>query len=85
VVNTAVGFTLWNDAQRTLTAMELNSIADTLVFQVALLEWAIFGLGLSARELGGMVLAFMGGALVQLRHLRRKRVPTEPLSSTSEL
>lgn len=80
VVNTAFAFTLWNHVQRTLTALEFSSIADTLVFNVALWEWLVFGMTLTLRQIGGMVLAFAGSVLVQaygVRARRKKRSPDQ--------
>ncbi|MGC9400609.1 MAG: DMT family transporter [Anaerolineae bacterium] len=71
VVNTAFAFTLWNHVQRTLAAVEFSSIADTLVFQVALWEWVVFGMTLTLRQIGGMLLAFAGSVLVQIHGARR--------------
>ncbi len=76
VVNTAFAFTLWNHVQRTLKAIEFSSIADTLVFQVAVWEWLVFDMRLTFRQIGGMLLAFTGSVLVQLYRSRRKPLPS---------
>jgi drug/metabolite transporter (DMT)-like permease len=78
VVNTAFAFTLWNHVQRTLRALEFSSLADTLVFYVALWEWLIFGMALTPRQIAGMVVAFGGSVLVQAYGARRARMPHPP-------
>jgi drug/metabolite transporter (DMT)-like permease len=67
VVNTAFAFTLWNHTQRTLPAVESSILNNTMLIQIAVLAWVFLGEALSARQIGGMVLAGAGTLIVQLR------------------
>lgn len=69
-VNTALAFTLWNQTQRTLSAMESSMINSTMLVQIGLLAWIFLGEALSTQAIVGMVAASSGVLLVQLRHLR---------------
>ena len=73
VANTAVAFSLWNHALRTLTAFEANVIANTTVFQVGVLAWLFLGEGLTARQILAMCIAFGGVLLAQLPAVRARR------------
>ena len=67
VVNTAFAFTLWNYTLRTLSAMESSIINSTMLLQVAVLGWVFMGEYLTSQQGVGMVLAGLGGLIVQLR------------------
>ncbi len=71
VANTALAFSLWNHALRTLTAFEANVIGNTTLFQVGILGWLFLGEGLTARQMLAMVVAFGGVLLAQLPSLLR--------------
>lgn len=68
VVNTAVGFLIWNRTLQTLRAYENAIIYNTLPVQVALMAWAILGEGLSLQKGVSIVLVFIGTVLVQSNH-----------------
>lgn len=70
VVNTALAFTLWNHAQRTLRAVEASLINNTMLAQIALLAFFVLGDPLGAREWCGVALALLSVLAVQLA--RRK-------------
>lgn len=72
VVNTALGFTLWNRSLRTLTAVESSVLNNTMLVQVAVLAWVFLGETRSPLEIAGLALVAMGTVLVQLR-LREPR------------
>jgi len=73
LVNTAVAWSLWNHALRTLTAFEANIVANTTVFQVGVLGWIFLGEPLSGRQILAMIIAFSGVLLAQLPTLRARR------------
>ncbi len=66
VVNTAVAFTLWNHTLRTLTAVESSVINNTMTIQIAVLAIVFLGEQLGPLQLGGLLLAATGAAVVQL-------------------
>lgn len=72
-VNTAVAFSLWNHALRTLTGFEANVIGNTTLFQVGILGWLVLGETLTSRQVLAMVIAFGGVLLAQLPMLRTRR------------
>lgn len=72
VVNSAAAFTLWNHTLRTLSATESSIINNTMLIQIAVLAWLFLGEGLTARQIGGMLLAGAGILIVHLYSARRK-------------
>jgi probable blue pigment (indigoidine) exporter len=80
LANTAVAFSLWNHALRTLTAFEANVIANTTLFQVGILGWVFLGEALTGRQVLAMILAFGGVLFAQLPALRMRRLPAPPVS-----
>lgn len=71
IVNTALGFTLWNYTLRTLLAMESSIINSLMTVMIAILGWIFSNESLSRLEMTGIVLVTAGIVLVQLRRLRR--------------
>jgi drug/metabolite transporter (DMT)-like permease len=67
VVNSALAFTLWNQTQRVLTAMESSILNNTMLFQIALLAWVFLGEAMDGQQILGMLLAGVGTFLVQIR------------------
>jgi drug/metabolite transporter (DMT)-like permease len=67
VVNTAFAFTIWNLTLRSLTAMESSIINGTMLVQIALLAWLFLDEPISFNEGTGMLIAFAGAGIVQLR------------------
>lgn len=66
VVNTAFAFTLWNRTLQTLTATESSVINNTMLAQIAVLEWVVLGESFGPTELLGVVLVMVGAMGVQL-------------------
>jgi drug/metabolite transporter (DMT)-like permease len=66
VVNSALAYTLWNRANRTLAAVESSVINNTMLFQIAVLAWWVLGERLSLGEGLGILLAAAGTLAVQL-------------------
>lgn len=82
LANTAIAFSLWNHALRTLTAFEANIIANTTLFQVGALGWIFLGEALTVRQIIAMFIAFGGVLLAQLPALRaRARGPVASAAS----
>jgi drug/metabolite transporter (DMT)-like permease len=73
LANTAVAWSLWNHALRTLTAFEANLVANTTVFQVGVLGWIFLSEPLTGRQIVAIVVAFGGVLLAQLPALRARR------------
>ncbi len=69
-VNTAFAFTLWNHTLKRLSAMESSVLNNTMLIQVAILAWLFLGEPLSARQIGGVVLAGVGALCVQVGRAR---------------
>jgi drug/metabolite transporter (DMT)-like permease len=67
IVNTAFAFTLWNTALRTLTAVEASIINNTILPQVAILEWVFLHEPLTARQIFAIILVLIGSLIVQLK------------------
>lgn len=77
LINTALAFTLWNLALRTLTALEGGVLANAQIVEVALMAWLVLGETLSpARWLAALVI-LVGVTLVQWRRPAAASVPTE--------
>ncbi len=67
VVNTALAFTLWNYVQRTLNAVEISTLNNLMLPQIALLAWGFLGETISTRGLVGLGLVVLGAFLVQAK------------------
>jgi len=67
VVNTAFAFTVWNQTQRTLSAMESSILNGTMLVQIALLAWLFLGESLTWQGAAGMALVVVATVIVQLR------------------
>lgn len=63
LVNTALAFTLWNMALRTLSAVEASLINNTMLIQIALLAWLVLHESISGRQAIGLALAALGALL----------------------
>jgi drug/metabolite transporter (DMT)-like permease len=66
LVNTALAFTLWNYTQQTLRAMESSMLNGFMLVFIAIFAWIFIGESLSIKSIIGMVIAIIGGILVQL-------------------
>jgi len=66
VFNTALAFSLWNYALRTLSAMEASILNGTMLVQIALLAWLFLGETPGPRQIVGLVVAGGAALLVQL-------------------
>jgi drug/metabolite transporter (DMT)-like permease len=69
VVNTALGFTLWNMTLRTLPAMESSMINNAMTIQVPVMAVIFLGEYLGFKEVLGLVLIALGVLAVQTGRL----------------
>lgn len=67
LINTALAFTLWNLALRTLTALEGGVIANAQIVEVALMAWLILGERLDGIRIVAALVILLGVTLVQWR------------------
>jgi len=72
VVNTAVAFTLWNHALKTLQAIEQSILQNTMLIQIALLAFVFLQEPIHLQEILGMTMVFIGVLIVQLRPIVKK-------------
>lgn len=80
VVNTALGFTLWNNTLRTLTAVESSILNSSMMPQIAILAWVFLGEGLTAKQITGMALVVAGTIIVQIRRrVNSDKLPNQAL------
>jgi len=74
LVNTAIGYWIYNHALRTLTALEMNMFMNLTPFFTALLGWIFLGESLSGIQYLGMIVIVGGVALVQLGSSKTKTI-----------
>ena len=67
LINTALAFTLWNVALRTLTALEGGVIANAQIIEVALMAWLVLGEQLAGVRIAAALVILLGVTLVQWR------------------
>lgn len=72
LVNTAIGYWIYNHALRTLTALEMNMVMNLSPVFTALLSWIILGERLVGIQYLGMVIMIAGVAFVQLGNSNAK-------------
>lgn len=75
LVNTALGYWIYNHALRTLTALEMNMVMNLTPFFTAVLSWILLGESLSGIQYLGMIVIVGGVALVQVGGSKRKTIP----------
>jgi drug/metabolite transporter (DMT)-like permease len=67
VVNTAFAFTVWNQTQRTLSAVESSILNGAMLVQIALLAWLFLGESPTWQGGAGMTFVAVATIIVQLR------------------
>lgn len=65
IINTAVGYALYNHSLQILTALEMNVILNLAPLGTAVLAWLILGETLASIQIVGMVTMIIGVILVQ--------------------
>jgi len=66
LVNTSLGYWIYNHALKSLTALEMNVVMNLTPFFTALLSWIVLGERLAGIQYLGMITMVGGVALVQL-------------------
>ncbi len=66
IVNTALAFTLWNYALKTLRAYEQSILQNTMLIQITLLAYIFLREALTFQKLLGIIMVFTGVLIVQL-------------------
>lgn len=69
VINTALAFSLWNWTFKVLTAIETALISSTMLVEVAILDWIIYGRQFGGFEIVGLIVVAVGVLLVQMRKI----------------
>ncbi|MEN8171647.1 MAG: EamA family transporter [Chloroflexota bacterium] len=69
VVNTAVGYMLYNHALQVLTALEMNMLQNLSPFETVFIAWLLLGERLNGLQIAGMGIVIVGVMVVQ--QLRR--------------
>ena len=65
IINTALGYILYNHSLQELTALEMNMVMSLSPLFTALLGWFMLGEGLSPVQFAGMLVMIAGVILVQ--------------------
>jgi drug/metabolite transporter (DMT)-like permease len=65
VVNTSLGYLLYNHSLRELTALEMNTVLNLSPIFTALLSWVLLGETLGAIQILGMMVVIVGVIFVQ--------------------
>ncbi len=79
VVNTALAFTLWHHAMRTLNALHAGIIASGQVVEVPILAWVILGESLTAGRGFGSIVVLAGILVVHFSKAAAARSQREPV------
>ena len=75
VVNTSFTFVLWNYTLQTLTAMESSIINGTMLVFISILSWIFLDETQSLQAIIGLILAFIGAIIVNIRIERQHDLP----------
>lgn len=75
LVNTILGYLLYNQAIAHLKAIQINVILNLTPFFTALIAWFLIGERISWRQGAGMLIIFTGTFLVQTNFSKRGRAP----------
>lgn len=67
VVNTAIGYLLYNDALQALSAIEMDIMRSVVPLGTAAFAWLLLGEEMTMLQLSGMIIVIIGVVLVQLR------------------
>ncbi len=78
LINTALGYLLYNYALRDLTALEMNMVMNLTPLGTALFSWALLGVSLELYQGLGMLVMIAGVVLVQLGNGKRGEDPLQP-------
>ena len=73
IVNTAFTFVAWNYTLQTLTAMESSIINGMMLVFITIFSWIFLGESQSLKGVIGLLLAFIGAIIVNIRIERKAR------------
>lgn len=65
-VNTALAFTLWNHALKTLKAVEQSILQNSMLIQITILAFIFLQESINLQKIVGMIIVFIGVLIVQL-------------------
>lgn len=66
IVNTALAFTLWNHALKTLKAVEQSILQNSMLIQITILAFIFLQASINLQKIIGMLIVFIGVLIVQL-------------------
>jgi len=66
LVNTAVAFSLWNHALKTLKAVEQAILQNSMLIQITILSFFFLEEPITVQKIFGMIIVFIGVLIVQL-------------------
>jgi drug/metabolite transporter (DMT)-like permease len=66
LVNTALAFTLWNHALKTLKAVEQSILQNSMLIQITILAFIFLQESITLQKIIGMLFVFIGVLIVQL-------------------
>lgn len=66
IVNTALAFTLWNHALKTLKAVEQSILQNSMLIQITMLAFIFLQESINLQKIIGMTIVFIGVLIVQL-------------------
>lgn len=72
LINTAFTFVLWNYSLQTLTAVESSIINGTMMVFITIFAWVFLGETQSLQGIFGLLLAFVGAIIVNIRVEKKK-------------
>jgi len=67
IVNTAVAFSIWNHALKTLKAVEQSILQNSMLIQISILAFLFLQEPINTQKILGMTIVFVGVLIVQLR------------------
>jgi drug/metabolite transporter (DMT)-like permease len=77
IVNTALGSTLWNYTQRTLSAAESSIVTRTMMVWIAILAVIFLNEKLSPLQIASLIFVGIGTLMVQLKNVKMKKAITK--------
>jgi drug/metabolite transporter (DMT)-like permease len=77
IANTAVAFSLWNHALKTLKAIEQSILQNSMLVQIAILAFFFLQEPIGTQKILGMIVVFSGVLIVQLKTRKRKKISRE--------
>ena len=79
LINTAFTFVLWNYTLQTLTAVESSIINGTMMVFITIFAWIFLGETQNIQGVFGLLLAFAGAIIVNIRVDKKDKVVARSL------